>query len=144
VGRSPRNSSRALRGDSKADGTRRQRAVLLGRARGRIRLKRRVEPFVRIDRDGVCLAQRAQIVRRLRQCCREATIGTVHIELQVMVAAERRDVWQRIDGAGAHRASVSHYDEWDITPQRVRGQEPPDRLIPFSGRLASFAMIFRD
>ena len=68
------------------------------------RLERRVEPLVRIDRHRVGLGERAQIVGRAGHRGGEPAVRAVDVEPGAVLAADRRDRAERIDGARAHRA----------------------------------------
>ena len=48
----------------------------------------------------------------LWHCCREATVGTVHVEPHVVFLHSAAMLGQRIDSAGAHRASVPRLNEF--------------------------------
>src|ERR1051326_4317745 len=67
--------------------------------------ERRVEPFVRIHRDGIGEVQRAQIVGRLRDGRSEAAVRAVHVEPGPILLTYGGDLRQRIDSAGADGSS---------------------------------------
>ena len=73
--------------------------------------ERRVEPLVRIHRDRIGLAQRAQARRRSRRLRRQRAVGAVDVKPQPVFAADRGDLRERIDGAGADRARGADDEE---------------------------------
>ena len=83
-------------------------------------LERRVEPFVWINRDRISLAQALQIVVDVRNGSRKATVGSIDVELQAVLLAERADFRQRIDCTCADRSRSAHYQKWHISCGRIR------------------------
>ncbi len=107
-------------------------------------LERRVEPLVRIDRDGISQAESVQIVGRLRKRRRKTSVRAIHVKPRAVLLAERADDRQRIDGACTDRPGgaddhARHISRGDICldlpaqgghvhAEPGIGRDPPDRV----------------
>jgi hypothetical protein len=106
-----------------------RRAQLFGVAHQRAsRLERRVEPFVRIDRDRVGVAKGDQVVRRIGRRGREAAVGAVDMEPGAALPACDGDRREIVDRSGAHRSRGADNDARPIAGGHVGVHRAAQRI----------------
>src|SRR5262245_7508172 len=74
-------------------------------------LERRVQPLMRIDRDRIGLRERAQVRRSAGNPRGQRTVCPIHVEPQVVLAADRLNLGKRVDRASTDRAGRAHHEE---------------------------------
>ncbi len=63
-----------------------------------------VEPFVRVDGEGVCFAEGGERFGRVRQGGGESSVGSVDVEPEIELAGDGGEFGDGIDGTGADGA----------------------------------------
>ena len=98
---------------------------------------RQEEALVRVEGDRVALLDPAQERLAARGQPEEAAVGGVGVDPEAVLAGDRQDLRQRVDGAGVRRADVGDDEERPPAPRAVLADGLLERRRARAGSRAS-------